>query len=66
MSAGLAGTRAHYTLSRRPTPLGAPEAESLAQLIVSLRHPGASAEVVEGAAGAYHVVLDAADPPPSG
>jgi Prolipoprotein diacylglyceryl transferase len=64
MSAGMAGTRAHYTLSRRPTPLGAPEAESLAQLIVSLRHPGASAEVVEGAAGAYHVVLDPADPAP--
>lgn len=58
MSAGTAGERAHYTVSRAPTPLAAPEATSLARLIVALRHPGASAELLPGAAGAYHIVLE--------
>lgn len=57
MSAGLAGETEHYTLSREPAPLAAPEAQALARLIVGLRHPGAEAQVMEGAAGAYHVVL---------
>jgi hypothetical protein len=57
MSAGTAGERDYYTVSRAPTPLAAPEATSIARLIVALRYPGASAELLPGAAGAYHIVL---------
>jgi hypothetical protein len=61
LSAGLAAQRQHYTVSRHPVHVAAPEARDLAKLILWLRHPEASAEIVAGAAGGYHVVID---PPP--
>jgi prolipoprotein diacylglyceryltransferase len=62
LSAGVAAERQHYTVSRQPLRVAAPEAQDLARLILWLRHPDASAEIVEGAAGGYHVVIGPADP----
>lgn len=57
LSGGLAGDSELYTLSRRRGRLRAADAERLAAVILWLRPAAGAARVVDGAAGAYHVVL---------
>jgi prolipoprotein diacylglyceryltransferase len=66
LSAGVAAEQRHYTVSRQPIRVAGHEARDLARLILWLRHPQASAEIIEGAAGAYHVVIGPAEGPDRG
>lgn len=54
---GESGSLRHYTLSRRGAPLSRSAAGSLQDLILRLKHPNGSAELLPGPRGVFHVLV---------